>query len=323
MDTQHHPRALVGGAVCELHFTAGGAPSFEFLREVTQILEPGSPQRVERTRKGPTVHRLTSGDGAWKFSLYPAHATLTSGSFREPEDFLGRVHRLADAMRDLLGTSLYQVVRLQYLNALPIGGVSTDQLFTSWASALNESLLERGEEFAQSISGLFRGGQYRLRYGIRPIQREPFYLSDAIVSINDVLSHQIAEALSELDAQGARLLALPITREALRSVEHVSPRSVSLCVDGWLDEPWQSSPEFEATLLSNNAERLELLTRRYGNEDLSQEDLDRLDTLTEKVQELMPRVTEKDWQRVRETTLRLDATEEDVDRIRRKYGLSG
>lgn len=70
-------------------------------------------------------------------------------------------------------------------------------------------------------------------------------------------------------------------------------------------------------------ERLELLARQYGNEDLSQKDLDRLDTLTEKVHELMPRVTDKDWQRVRETTLRLDATEEDVDRIRRKYGLSG
>lgn len=323
MDTQHHPPALVGGAVCELHFTAAGTPSSELLREVTHILEASAPPWRERSRKDAVVHQISSADGIWKFSLYPSHARLKSGSLREPGDFLERVHRLTDVMSRLLDTSLYQVVRLQYLNALPIGGVSAHQLFTRWAFALNETILERGEEFAQSISGIFRGGQYRLRYGVRPIRQEPFYLSDAIVSVNDVKPHELGEALLELGAQGVRLLGLPITDEALRSVEHFAPRGVSLCVDDWLEELWQASPEAEATLLLNNAARVDLLARQYGNEDLSQEDLERLDALTEKVQSLMPRIAERDWQRVQETTVRLNAAEEDVDRIRRKYGLNG
>lgn len=72
-----------------------------------------------------------------------------------------------------------------------------------------------------------------------------------------------------------------------------------------------------------NEERLELLTRKYGNKSFSAEDEARLEALTEKVRRLIPRVTEKDWQALEEVTSRLDAIEERTRSIRKKYGLSG
>jgi hypothetical protein len=324
MLTQHHSRAraLVGGAACELHFTAGSAPSLEFLRAVTRIVEPEDPERVDHS-KGPTLHQITSADGRWVFFLGPSHAALKTRSVREPEHFLDRVYQLAAAIHDFLQTSLYRVVRLQYLNAVPVQSVKPDRLFRDWASALNEVALRQRQGFAQSISGVFDGGQYVLRYGIRPVDQEPFYLSDAIVSVSDVQAADVGRVLSELGAEGVRLLALPITHQALRSIEHLYPKTVNLRVDEWLHELWQSSPGFEATLTSANAERLELLARKYGDEEFSSEDVARLDALAEQVQRLIPRVTERDWQRLDEITSRLDETETEVDQIRRKYRLHG
>ena len=70
-------------------------------------------------------------------------------------------------------------------------------------------------------------------------------------------------------------------------------------------------------------ERAELIARKYSGEELSSKDEARLPELSELVQALFPRVTERDWQILREIEARLDETEERTAEARRKYGLNG
>jgi hypothetical protein len=264
------------------------------------------------------THQFISADGLWMFTLGSSHVTLKTRSLTEPKDFLSRIHRIADLIRAFLQTSRYQVVRLQYLNAVPLQSVKSP-LFSDWASALNENVWKAGEEFAQYISGVFReGGQYRLRYGIR----EPFYLSDAIVSVKDVERNELDQVLIGLDAEGLRLLALPIALQALKSLKR-SPKAMGFPIDEWLNDLWKTSPEFEAVLMNTNTQRLELLARKYGKHGFSSEDEDRLAALTEQVRELIPRVTGRDWEFAHEIASRVDETDKEVTRMRRKYGLNG
>jgi uncharacterized protein (TIGR04255 family) len=316
---------LAGEAICDLRFLPGSRQSPEFFREVAQVLHAEMPREIENGPEG-TIHTFTSVDGLWTLAIEPSRATLKTQALRGPEEFLGRVFQVTDLIHNFLKTVLYETVRLRYLKAVPVGDVEIPHLFSDWASFLNENAWERQSEFAQTISRVEHGIQYLLRYGIRPVGQEPFYLSDASVSESAVEAERLQEVLSNLESEGLRLLSLPIAKQALTSlqeIEHSKPqqRSGSFHVSELINDLLRSSPELEAIAFSANAERLRLITRKHEGGSYTLDDQRRLEELTEKVRALIPRVTAADWELARELQSRIDRTEDHTDQIRRKYSL--
>jgi Arc/MetJ-type ribon-helix-helix transcriptional regulator len=83
-----------------------------------------------------------------------------------------------------------------------------------------------------------------------------------------------------------------------------------------------SRAALDATAAANR-QRTELLARKYGSEEFSAEDELRLGALTERVRQLVPQVTQSDWQSVEGVHARLGEIEDRTRRVRARYGLSG
>lgn len=71
----------------------------------------------------------------------------------------------------------------------------------------------------------------------------------------------------------------------------------------------------------SNETRIVLLARKYASSQFSPEESARLDILTEKVQRLMPSVTDDDLAKMQKLSSRLDDISAVNNAIRRKYGL--
>jgi hypothetical protein len=70
-----------------------------------------------------------------------------------------------------------------------------------------------------------------------------------------------------------------------------------------------------------NSERIALLVRQHSGSPFTAEDQARLDGLTARMLQLVPSVTEKDWEILRDIERRSAETEGHLREIRKKYGL--
>jgi N-acetylmuramic acid 6-phosphate (MurNAc-6-P) etherase len=70
-----------------------------------------------------------------------------------------------------------------------------------------------------------------------------------------------------------------------------------------------------------NAERIALVARKLGGSSFTTEDQERLNLLTARVQELVPRVTEEDLEGVKAVERKLKELEQTVLQVQRRYRL--
>lgn len=83
----------------------------------------------------------------------------------------------------------------------------------------------------------------------------------------------------------------------------------------------EEGPSWDAEVQTVNSERIALLVRQHSGGALTAEDQARLESLTARMLQLVPSVTEKDWETLRDIERRSAETDEVLHKIRRKYGL--
>lgn len=83
----------------------------------------------------------------------------------------------------------------------------------------------------------------------------------------------------------------------------------------------EEGPSRDVEVQTVNSERIALLVRQHGGGALTVEDQARLESLTSRMLQLVPSVTEKDWETLRDIERRSAETEGTLYEIRRKYGL--
>lgn|GEM_PF-4530281 len=83
----------------------------------------------------------------------------------------------------------------------------------------------------------------------------------------------------------------------------------------------EEGPSWDAEVQTVNSERIALLVRQHSGGAFTAEDQARLESLTARMLQLVPSVTEKDWETLREIERRSDETGALVREIREKYGL--
>ena len=86
-------------------------------------------------------------------------------------------------------------------------------------------------------------------------------------------------------------------------------------------EPQEKDAAWSAEVKAVSSERLALLVRQHNGSTFTAEDQLRLDWLTARMLQLVPSVTEKDWENLREIERRSAETEAFLHEIRKKYGL--
>lgn len=304
-------RSLVSAVVCELRLTPEGFLPAETLEQVVRSLEDQYPEhhRVDDVGAGEVRYQLTSPDGLWVSQLGSYGAILRTDTASDFEHLLERAQRLGEALRGTSGSSFFQTVELHYLNALPITRIDRENLFTDWVKSGPWSV---EEEFSQALAGTFQGGQYVFHYGIHRLEEEPLYFSDARVLAQKVHAGDLSDVLENLDEEGLRLLSWPIAQEAIEWLERweKSPeefRSIHEQLSLVIEELSAAFITLSADTI--NAERLALISKKYGGGEYSIEDQQRLEALSEEVRRLLPYVTEKDWRFLEEVSSRLDETE--------------
>lgn len=77
----------------------------------------------------------------------------------------------------------------------------------------------------------------------------------------------------------------------------------------------------DAEVATVNSERTALLVRQHSGTTFTAEDQSRLEGLTARMLQLVPSVTEKDWETLRDIERRSAETEEHLREVRKKYGL--
>jgi hypothetical protein len=78
---------------------------------------------------------------------------------------------------------------------------------------------------------------------------------------------------------------------------------------------WEKEPGGRSEVEAVNAERIELLTRKLSNDTFTAEDQSQLDSLTARLQQLAPRVTEKDWEQLGDLERMLDERETIIQQV--------
>jgi hypothetical protein len=83
----------------------------------------------------------------------------------------------------------------------------------------------------------------------------------------------------------------------------------------------EEGPSWNAEVQTVNSERIALLVQQHGAGVFTAEDQERLESLTARMLQLVPSVTEKDWKILREIGRRSAKTEALLCEIGKKYGL--
>ena len=290
-----HARRLVGGARCELQFLRSAALPWE-LEDIARSLGE------------------QSADGLWEIRFDRDASRVSLRAVESPG-----LESLEESLRRIVDSLSLDVaaLMLEFCSATPIGSNSVEELLTESVHALTPNL----DFFTQALSGTWDRGHYLLRFGVRPVDHESFFLSDCRVSALDIASQQVGEAFSAVFEECLLLLSLPIAPEALASskfdFEH-SMRDMKEAFDALSSQ--SALEDLDASRM--NSERVELLARKHGSEAFTVDDEERLEALTQNVRRLMPRVTDQDWEPLEDVGSRLDEIEERTDGIRKKYRLA-
>jgi hypothetical protein len=83
----------------------------------------------------------------------------------------------------------------------------------------------------------------------------------------------------------------------------------------------EEGPSWDAEVQTVNSERIALLVRQHSGGVFTAKDQARLEGLTARMLQLVPSVTEKDWDTLQEIERRSAETEVLLCEIRKKYGL--
>jgi len=282
---------LVGEAVYQVRFPVAAALSPETIRTIQASFGP---------------------DDAWQVEVEPSGFSLKTRGYREIGEIAERLHRLSESTLAHLAQTANNNVLLTYSNALPVEPPKIKHLLAERVIAF---LSDMEDEFTQELHGTWSRGHYSLNFGVHPLGVEHFrpkaphkiYLSSAYVTAENVATDNLDNVLRDLDREGLRLLSCPIAPGALETLDLAS----------YLQEGGTNA------LAGIAQERADLLARKYGHQEFSAADEDRLEALTQRVRSLLPRVAAMDWRTLEDISSRLDEAEKNTRQIQEKYGLAG
>jgi hypothetical protein len=293
----------VGRAVYELLFPVARIFQPEEIEKIATALA-AEPRRLDST---PPTYLLGPSDGGWDLEIRRSGLLFRLYDY-QAQDGTRQFEQLVELGPTFLDQDAFEKVALWYSNTVPVESGKVKDLL---AERVVELLSDPGETFTQEVRGTWNLGHYRLQYGIQPLHGETLYLSEASVSAEHVAPGDLGDVLCDLEEEGLRLLAWPITSRARRELEFGK------------DLPAPPSLPKGLPFEDANRERIQLLVRKFGSEDLSFEDESRLAALTERVRYLVPLVAREERRSVEAVATRLENIEDRTRRVRARHGLSG
>ena len=205
-------------------------------------------------------------------------------------------HSIAERLEPLLGAEIFVQALLRFLVSLSLEESKAARLLPfpgagSWHDV---------SESQWTVNGSFPRGRYAVHSVLHPADGS--YVSSIEVVAESVAPQDLNEVVADLDQQGIRFIP---EDPLLRSTANLAPLQA---VPFLMEEELTTS-------------RAELLARKHGGQAFSDEDELRLDALSRRVRQLLPRVSHKDWERLTEIDARVHETELLVDQVRRKHRL--
>jgi hypothetical protein len=254
------------------------------------------PEDLRSLERGAAKEISRNAD-AWSLTVRPSELVWSTHAYSLAA-LQEQAHSVAERLEPLLGAAAFAQALLRFLVSLSVEESKIERLLPFLGNAPWREI----DQSQWTLNGSFPRGRYAVQSLVQPASGS--YISSIEVVADSVAPQDLTSVVADLDQQGLRFIPNDL--------------EIQPAVAGSLS-PLQAIPflmEGQAT-----ADRAELLLRKHSGQPFSDDDEKRLEALSTRVRQLLPRVTRKDWDKLARIGARTDETEAIVDEVRRKYRL--